>query len=104
MNRCPPKCIGGELSVISLTYIADGSSDKEGLEFGVIVSSTAKFSGQSGFCPSTMAPAREPGEPQAWITVNDEVLDKPLDVLKRMIVSLVHKWPAISKVNSSFVD
>ena len=70
----------------------------------MIVCNTAKFSGQSRFQPSATVPDREAGEPQAWMTVNDEVLDKPLDVLKRMIVSLVHKWPAISKVHSSIIS
>src|SRR5436190_3397087 len=73
-------------------------SDKDWLEFGVVVKNTDKFSVDSWTCPSNKVPAREPGEPQAWISVTGGLLNKPLEELKRMVFSVIHGWPGITKV------
>jgi hypothetical protein len=75
-------------------------SDKDRLEFGVVVSDKAKFSERFRICPSKEAPTREPGEPQSWISVNDELLSKVLEDLKRIVFSVVHNRPTIAKVTS----
>lgn len=75
-------------------------SDKDRLEFGVVVSDTAKFSDRFRICPSKEAPTRDTGEPQSWISVNDELLSKVLEDLKGMVFSVVHNRPSITKVTS----
>ena len=95
---CRQKSIEGDPLVVLrfLTWLT--LSDKDKLEFDVVVTGTSKFTGQLNICPSTKPPPREFGEFQAWISVNDELLPKPLDILKRMIVSNIHYRPVITTV------
>jgi hypothetical protein len=72
--------------------------DKELLDFGVIVAGSNKFEFEARVAPSERAPPREMGEPQAWISVKDELLDKVLLQLKSVVHGNIHQRPSITKV------
>jgi hypothetical protein len=74
------------------------SLDTERFDFGVVVKRTCKFDPKRNLKPSTKAPPRERGEYQAWVTVTDELLETPLDKLKRMVLASVHSRPGITMV------
>jgi len=77
-------------------------SEQDTFDFGVIVSNTPEFTAQAPVCPSKKPPPREPDVPQAWISVDDKVLEKPLGALKRMVFALIHHRPAITTVSHAF--
>lgn len=80
-------------------------SDKDKLDFGVVVSGTSLYRPEAMiFCPSKAVPFRKPDEHQAWVSVNNDVLEKPLDQLKHMVFNQVHFKPGITKVLSVSID
>jgi hypothetical protein len=48
--------------------------------------------------PSNKAPSRENGEYQAWVSVNNQVLEKPLDKLKRMVLAVIFDRVGVTTV------
>lgn len=72
--------------------------DKRKLEFGVIVAATEKFDYNGKIAPSKREPSRMSGEPQAWVSVNDEILDGPLRLLKCFVYSQIHFRPSLTEV------
>jgi hypothetical protein len=79
-------------------------SDKDKLDFGVVVSGTSLYRPEAMvFCPSKAVPPRKPDEHQAWISVKNDVLEKPLEQLKLMVLNQVHFKPGITKVLSVFL-
>jgi hypothetical protein len=73
-------------------------SDKDRFDFEIVVTGTSEFLPHSNLRPSVELPPRELGEHQAWISARDELLEKPLELLKRMVLALIHNRPAIMKV------
>lgn len=74
--------------------------DKDQLDFGVVVGGTSLFRPQARFAPSNIIPSREPNEYHAWITVTGQVLQKPLDQLKQLVLHQVHFRPGQTTVSS----
>jgi hypothetical protein len=64
----------------------------------MVLSATPKFSAHTKLNPSRTLPARDVGEYQAWISTNGAVLQATLDLLKRMVLALVHNRPGVTKV------
>jgi hypothetical protein len=75
-------------------------ADKDQLDFGVVVSGTTLFRPQARLAPSNITPPREPNEYQVWITVTGQVLEKPLDQLKQMVLHFIHFRPGQTTVTS----
>ena len=72
--------------------------DPDCLDSPVIVGGTANFKAEKRLDPSSKSPPREDGQYQAWVSVNGEVLDKALLLLKRMVLSTIHLHPGMTKV------
>jgi hypothetical protein len=77
---------------------ATNISDKELLDFGVVVAASDTFDPAARIAPSEKVPPREPGEPQAWISMKEEALTKVLLQLKSMVRGNVHQRPSLPKV------
>jgi hypothetical protein len=75
-------------------------SDKELLDFGVVVAASDTFDPTARIAPSEKVPPREPGEPQAWISLMEHVLTNDLLQLKSMVRGNAHQRPSLPKVNT----
>lgn len=64
----------------------------------MIIAGTDKFDRNGRLAPSKKVPMRLPGEPLAWVSVNEEVLETPLNVLKCFVYSHIHLRPCIPEV------
>jgi hypothetical protein len=77
------------------------SADKSGFDFGVLVSKAPELRSDGWTLASEKLPARQTGEPQAWISPTGDLFDKTLSHLKDMVYTVVYLQPGIQKVHHS---
>jgi hypothetical protein len=95
---------GEEQSVFAFLRTKLIGLDKDKLDFRVTVSGTSLFRSQSRFAPSNKLPSRESGEHHAWISVSEDMLEKPLAMLKRMVLARIDRKPGIIKVSTALCE
>ena len=63
-----------------------------------MIAGTDKFNLNGRLAPKKSVPPRLPSEPQAWVSVTDQILDTPLKLLKCFVYQHIHIRPSVTEV------